>query len=90
MDQRKQGHLLDAKDLAGQRNASKVTKPQAVKKGGDSPHVTQKTTASHPPDGSRWRSLATRLRFRPKVAAVDRWRTACKAVITGDTPAKQK
>ena len=67
MDQRKQGHLLDAKDLAGQaeqqRNASKVTKPQAVKKGGDSPHVTQKTTASHPPDpwrgmrldGDRWR-----------------------------------
>ena len=43
------------KDLAGQRNASKVTKPQAVKKGGDSPHVTQKTTASHPPDP--WRGM---------------------------------
>ena len=62
-----QVHRLDAKDLAGQaeqqRNASKVTKPQAVKKGGDSPHVIQKTTASHPPDlwrgmrpdGDRWR-----------------------------------
>ena len=48
-----QGHLPDAKDLAGQteqqRKALKVTKPQAVK-GGDAPHVTQKTTASHPPD----------------------------------------
>ena len=64
MDQRKQGHLLDAKDLAEQQqNASKVTKPPAVKKGGDSPHVTQKTTASHLPDpwrgmrldGDRWR-----------------------------------
>ena len=58
-------------------------------------------------DVSRWRSLATRLRFRPesrigrslaatrlrfrpKVAAVDRCRTACKAVITGDTLAKQR
>ena len=55
MDQRKQGHLLDAKDLAGQRNVWKVTKPQAVKKGGDSPHVTQKTTASHPLDP--WRGM---------------------------------
>ena len=25
-----------------------------------------------------------------KVAAEDRWRTACKAVITGDTNAKQR
>ena len=54
--------------------ASKVTKPQAVKKGGGggglSPCNTEDdcfaTSRSLDRDVARWRSPATRLRFRPK------------------------
>ena len=43
MGQRMQGRLLVAKDLAGQAQQKRIvadeTKPQAVKKGGELPHV---------------------------------------------------
>ena len=68
MDQCMQEHLLEQ-----QQHASKVTKPQAVKKrgGGElSPCNTEDdcfaTSRSLDRDVARWRSPATSLRFRPK------------------------
>ena len=66
-EQRLQEHLLEQ-----QQHASKVTKPQAVKKVGGklSPCNTEDdcfaTSRSLDRDVARWRLPATRLRFRPK------------------------
>ena len=68
-------HRLQEHPLEQQQHASKVTKPQAVKKrrgggGGLSSCNTEDdcfaTYRSLDMDVARWRSPATRLRFRPK------------------------
>ena len=66
MDQRKQDHLLEQ-----QQNASKVTKTPGCEEGGTlSPRKTEDDCFASPRsldrDAFRWRSLATRRRFRPK------------------------
>ena len=67
-----------------------------------SPHNTEDdcfaSSRSLERDASRWRSLATRLRSRPKsrsrrslansLKGCDNWRHACEAEIAGDKPAK--
>ena len=74
MDQCMQEHRLQEHLLEQQQHASKVTKPQAVKRrggGGElSPCNTEDdcfaTSRSLDRDVARWRSPATSLRFRPK------------------------